>query len=421
MALKLKEGLIGAGSGALTGAASGTPHGVAIGAVTGLVSGIFGGGGDDGAASELYDKKHQRNLNIYRFNNKEGLRKQNYEEQSLSIRKRNDEDNLLFQELVSQNNYDHGMSIRQFQFDQERRAYEASVDAATEQIGFNQMAANFAGMQQDRAHSEQLISLMFDEQQTLLDYNVQATGLAENRDRTNLKEARLTGAAQRDAQAQRLEGMKSAGTARNVGSGRSSAKAMQAAIAEAGANQAAIADELMFGLTDIDLDLASINNKMESMSNQLILDQTMLMATRDNINARDVSVRNQIGLNTLNANRQAFASIRMKPEINPPLPEPIALPRPQYQEVYQYKAGPKPKRIDAKTGAGVSQGSSASSWVPQLVQGIQTFATAAINSSGGGYTGGNAMGAGSNIGANDIGATYGNSPINYISQPTFTA
>ena len=381
----VKEGLIGAGSGALTGAASGTPHGVAIGAVGGFVSGLFGGGGDDGAASELYDKKHQRNLNIYRFNNKEGLRKQKYEEQSLSIRKRNDEDNLLFQELVSQNNYDHGMSIRQFQFDQERRAYEASVDAATEQIGFNQMAANFAGMQQDRAHSEQLISLMFDEQQTLLDYNVQATGLAENRDRTNLKEARLTGAAQRDAQAQRLEGMKSAGTARNVGSGRSSAKAMQAAIAEAGANQAAIADELMFGLTDIDLDLASINNKMESMSNQLILDQTMLMATRDNINARDVSVRNQIGLNTLNANRQAFASIRLKPEINPPLPEPIALPRPKYQEVYEYKAGPKPKRIDAKTGAGVSQGSSASSWVPQLVQGIQTFANAAIASGGSGY------------------------------------
>lgn len=381
----VKEGLIGAGSGALTGAASGTPHGIAIGAVGGAISGFFGGGGDDGAASELYDKKHQRNLNIYRFNNKEGLRKQKYEEQSLSIRKRNDEDNLLFQELVSQNNYDHGMSIRQFQFDQERRAYEASVDAATEQIGFNQMAANFAGMQQDRAHSEQLISLMFDEQQTLLDYNVQATGLAENRDRTNLKEARLTGAAQRDAQAQRLEGMKSAGTARNVGSGRSSAKAMQAAIAEAGANQAAIADELMFGLTDIDLDLASINNKMESMSNQLILDQTMLMATRDNINARDVSVRNQIGLNTLNANRQAFASIRLKPEINPPLPEPIALPRPKYQEVYEYKAGPKPKRIDAKTGAGVSQGSSASSWVPQLVQGIQTFANAAIASGGSGY------------------------------------
>lgn len=381
----VKEGLIGGASGALTGAASGTPHGIAIGAVGGAISGFFGGGGDDGAASELYDKKHQRNLNIYRFNNKEGLRKQKYEEQSLSIRKRNDEDNLLFQELVSQNNYDHGMSIRQFQFDQERRAYEASVDAATEQIGFNQMAANFAGMQQDRAHSEQLISLMFDEQQTLLDYNVQATGLAENRDRTNLKEARLTGAAQRDAQAQRLEGMKSAGTARNVGSGRSSAKAMQAAIAEAGANQAAIADELMFGLTDIDLDLASINNKMESMSNQLILDQTMLMATRDNINARDVSVRNQIGLNTLNANRQAFASIRLKPEINPPLPEPIALPRPKYQEVYEYKAGPKPKRIDAKTGAGVSQGSSASSWVPQLVQGIQTFANAAIASGGSGY------------------------------------
>ena len=108
------------------------------------------------------------------------------------------------------------MAIRQFQFDQERRAYESSIEAATEQIGFNQMAANFAGIQQDRAHSEQLLSLMFDEQQTLLDYNVQATGLAENRDRVNLKEKKLVGAAQRDAEGARGDGGAGCGAAAAV-------------------------------------------------------------------------------------------------------------------------------------------------------------------------------------------------------------
>lgn len=385
----LKEGFIQGASGAAIGAASGTPHGIAIGGVGGFVSGLFSGGGDDNSSKQaaIYNKKHKYNKKVWRFENSERDRKFKYEKQSLNIRKRNDRDNINFQEEVSQNNYDHGMAIRQFQFDQERRAYESSIEAATEQIGFNQMAANFAGIQQDRAHSEQLLSLMFDEQQTLLDYNVQATGLAENRDRVNLKEKKLVGAAQRDAQAQRLEGMKSAGTARNVGSGRSGAKAMQAAIAEAGANQAAIADELMFGLTDIDLDLASINSKMESMNNQLILDQTMLAATKDNIDARDISVRNQIALNTLNAGRQALASIRMKPEINPPLPQPIALPRPEYQAVYKPKNPPKPKKVITKTGGGVAQSSGASSWVPQLVSGIQTFANVAVASGGSGYAG----------------------------------
>ena len=385
MGLNVGNAVTGASTGAQLGAATGVPHLAGIGAAVGGLAGLFGGGGSDTSAqSEIYDKKHAYNKKVWRFNNQERDRKFKYEKTSLNIRKRNDRDNINFQEQVSQNNYDHGMAIRQFQFDQERRAYESSIEAATEQIGFNQMAANFAGIQQDRAHSEQLLSLMFDEQQTLLDYNVQATGLAENRDRVNLKEKKLVGAAQRDAQAQRLEGMKSAGTARNVGSGRSGAKAMQAAIAEAGANQAAIADELMFGLTDIDLDLASINSKMESMNNQLILDQTMLAATKDNINARDISVRNQIALNTLNANRQAFASIRMKPEINPPLPEPIALPRPEYQAVYKPKNPPKPKRVLAKTGGGVAQSSGASSWVPTVISGIQTFANIA-NIGGGGY------------------------------------
>ena len=396
MELNFKNAAVQGASGAAMGAASGTPHGIAIGGVGGFVSGLFSGGGDSSAQSAIYDKKHRYNRKVWKFNNEERERKFKYEKQSLNIRKRNDRDNINFQEAVSQNNYDHGMAIRQFQFDQERRAYESSIEAATEQIGFNQMAANFAGIQQDRAHSEQLLSLMFDEQQTLLDYNVQATGLAENRDRVNLKEKKLVGAAQRDAQAQRLEGMKSAGTARNVGSGRSGAKAMQAAIAEAGANQAAIADELMFGLTDIDLDLASINSKMESMNNQLILDQTMLAATKDNINARDISVRNQIALNTLNANRQAFASIRMKPEINPPLPEPIALPRPEYQAVYKPKNPPKPKRVLAKTGGGVAQSSGASSWVPTVISGIQTFANIA-NIGGGGYNNNNTNTAGNTI------------------------
>ena len=375
----------GAATGFQIGAATGIPHAAGVGAAVGAVAGVFGGGNSaQEEASKNTDKRHKWNVKQWKWENKERQRKYEYQVEALSIRKRNDIDNINFQEQVSQNNYDHGMAIREFQFNQERRAYESSIDTAKEQIGFNEMAANFADIQQERAHSEQLLSLMFDEQQTLLDYHVQATGLAENTDKMFLKAARMKGSAQRDTQAQRLEGLKAAGTARNVGSGRSSAKAMQAAIAEAGANQAAIADELMFGLTDIDLDLASINNKMENMSSQLILDQIMLAATKDNINARDASVKNQIAMNTLNANRQALASIRMKPEINPPLPEPIALPRPEYQEIYKPKDPRKPKRILAKTGGAAPQTSGMSALLPTLVQGIQTFAAGGGFSSGGG-------------------------------------
>ena len=395
----VKEGLIGASSGALTGAASGTPHGIAIGAIGGGLQGFFGGGGDNGAQSELYDKLHQRNVKFWNFTNAEGARRTHYEKQALQISKRNNEENLSYQDHVSLNNWTSGMAIRDYDFAQQNRAYEASIDAAVNQIGFSQMAANFAVKQQDRAHSEQLLSLMFDEQQTLLDYNVQTTGLGFQKDKIKLNEGKLVGTAQKETQAQRLEGMKAAGTAINTGSGRSSAKAMQAAIAEAGANQATIADELMFGLDELDLDLKDIDNKLEGMNSQLILDQTMLRATRDNVNARDSMVRDQIAFNQLNSVRQAYNSIRLKPEINPPLPLPIALPRPVYQAVYEYKPGPKPKRIDAKTGASVPQGSSASSWVPQFIQGIQTFANAAIaKNNNGGYSGNSFTNAGVSAG-----------------------
>ena len=103
----------------------------------------------------------------------------------------------------------------------------------------------------------------------------------------------------------------------------------------------------------------------------------------------------------------------MKPEINPPLPEPISLPRPEYQDIYEYKAPPKPKR-----GAGQSVGASGSTSggvIPTIMNGIQQLAFSGIFSGGSGYAGGNSMGAGSNVGMNDINAGYGNSPINYSS------
>jgi len=385
----LAEGIAGAGSGFIAGAATGTPHAAGIGAVTGFIGGLFGGGGNDNGdhAKALRRKTHKQNKANWKFNNEEGKRRQLFAEDSLKIRKENDRENIEFQESINQQNYNHGMAIRKYEFDQANKAYMRSVDDAGSQMDFNRMAKNIANKQQNRAHSEQLMGLMFDEQQTLLDYNIKAAGLSNNQQRVFNKSREMTAGSTFTAQNERLQGLKSLGTAAAVGSGRSNAKAMQAAIAESGANQAQIAEELMFGLRGIKYDLNDIEIETGAMNEQLILDKAMLVATRENVSARNIMVKNQIKFDQLQADRQALASIRMQPEINPPLPEPISLPRPEYQDIYEYKAPPKPQR-----GAGQSIGASGSTSggvVPTLMNGIQLLANSGIFSGGSGYAGNN--------------------------------
>ena len=285
MGLNVGNAVTGASTGAQLGAATGVPHLAGIGAAVGGIAGLFGGGGDDGAgdhAKALRRKTHKQNVANWKFNNKEGERKQEFAEESLKIRKINDSDNIEFQESINQQNYNHGMAIRKYEFQEANKAYIRSVDDAGSQMNFNRMARNFANKQQNRAHSEQLMGLMFDEQQTLLDYNIKAAGLGNDQQRIFNKAGEMAAGATFATQNERLQGLKSQGTAAVIGSGRSKAKAMQAAIAESGANQAQIAEELMFGLRGIDYDLNDIEIQTGAMNEQLILDKAMLVATRDN-------------------------------------------------------------------------------------------------------------------------------------------
>ena len=228
-----------------------------------------------------------------------------------------------------------------------------------------------------------LRGLMFDKKQTLADYAAQTAGFENQRKKlVNQRKTAKAGAAF-ETQASRLEGLKASGAAEARGPGRSNAKAVQAAMAEAGANQAAIAEQLMFGLTDINMSIDAVNIQAEAMSNQLIIDNARLAATVANVNVQDKLARENIAFQLKDANRRAQAAIHLKPEMTPPMPKPVALPTPEYQDIYEPKKPPKPKK-GANVAIGAQQ-SFAQSVIPQAMGAIQSFANAGMFSGGGGY------------------------------------
>ncbi len=230
------------------------------------------------------------------------------------------------------------MGIRQYEYNQQVRAYDESVARALQQQEYNEMATKFALVDQDRLLHEQLIDLSFQRAETLLDYRKAGAGLG-------LKKRQAKAAAVTEAQSTRISGLKAeaAALARGVG-GRSAGKNIQGIVAETGARQAAIVDNLMFNLDNTALEFVALNN-------QFIADQVALDFSEDSAKLSDMATRNKIKLQGLQAAIQAAANIALKPEIAPPLPKPFALPRPEYQDVYKPEKPPKPMKQVAMTSS----------------------------------------------------------------------
>jgi len=260
----------------------------------------------------------------------EAYRQWLYQVEGLEITKRNNEKNLQFEEAQQLQRYDYGMGIRDYEYSQAVRLYDRSVSQALQQKSFNELAENAALVDQDRLIHEQLLSIAYDETETLFNYGAAAAGVG-------LKQRQAKAGAATEAQATRISALKATGAAAARGmAGRSAAKNVQGILAETGARQAAIIDQLMFSTEATDQEFYRMNQ-------QLLFDQAGYETSRESAKLSDTAARNKLRVQRLQADIQAYNMIALVPEIAPPLPKPLALPRPEYQEVFQQKKPPRPQ------------------------------------------------------------------------------
>tara|TARA_B100001094_G_scaffold68640_1_gene64986 strand:+ start:214 stop:1596 length:1383 start_codon:yes stop_codon:yes gene_type:complete len=310
-----------------------------------------------------------RNYQNEQYNFNETIRKRDsdYLHDKYQADVRNQEKNLRFQEDSMVQNYLANQEMRDFEYDTSKRAYDLSVSRAAGQKSFNRMASEAAIVEQDQKHTEDMLSIMFDEGETLLNYKARTTGLKITKDNAlidadfqaasnknkytgqlgalQIERNKARSESQINTQNAILEGMKAAGAIRARGSGgRSAAKAALGVLAESGARQAAIANGLMYAEQGVDLGIAQLKD-------MLILDQTMVLAAKDRANnefafkdadlqatnqmdlqkikatkfstkARDTIVRRQIANARLQADMQAENSILLEPDRLPDLVDP---------------------------------------------------------------------------------------------------
>ena len=310
--------------------------GAIAGAVLGGVSSAFSTSSQNAQAQASADQQNAYNRKVHSFQIEEQERQYEHAVEGLEITKRNNEANLQFQEAQRNQQYDYGMGIRAYEHTQNMRAWDAQISQATQQLSFDKIASQAALVDQNRLLHEQLLSISFDETETLLNYGAAAAGVG-------LKKRQARGAAATQAQTTRIAALKASGVAQARGAaGRSAARNIQGIVAEAGARQAAIIDELMYNTEATDQQLYNMNQ-------QLILDKAGFEMSRESAQMSDKVARTKIQQQALQSAMNAVNRIGLKPEIAPPLPVPLALPRAEYQDVFKPGVPPGPMAAVAQT------------------------------------------------------------------------
>ena len=144
--------------------------------------------------------------------------------------------------------------------------------------------------------------------------------------------------------------------------GRSTVKNLQAISAEYDAKERDIIDALMVDTAKIDLDVVA-------RQQQLNIEEFAFDMTSNNLLAADTFSRKQIQMQRLQADIEAEANLMLKPSQVPPLPTPIALPRPEFQDLYEPRQGPRgAQQIAAREGLGAAFVSTAFSYAAPFIK-----------------------------------------------------
>ena len=254
-----------------------------IGALISGAIGVAGGMASDSAQNAAMEAQYGYDKQVWKYNWQESRRDYRHAKRGVNIARRNEAAERGWRDQTALNDWNHGMAIRDYEHNMQMRAYNKSEQTYKEQLNFNNMAASVAMESENRWLDERFTEAAFQNQDIIVQ-QLQAEG-----------------------EAQLLQ------------SGNSAGKAVQSVMAQAGRNQAILAESIL-------------SAKKQSA----------------------VNVK-KIKLDKYGGDLQAEANRMLKPEIMPALPKPIKLPKSKFQNPRKPRKPPKPIK-GAMTNAGAISG-----------------------------------------------------------------
>jgi len=307
-------------------------------------------------ARKQVNLQHKVDMEMYDWNWDEDdgqmWRKYAYDQETVNLQRQNSDKQLALTEQTAMDQWSYGMTIRDFNHNEQLRVRDQQIKQANQQVGFNAKAFSRGLAQQENWLQEQHLAI--DMQEIGLDSGWIDSANAYNLNQANLdtKQRGSRAINQLQIQATSVEGLKAEGSSRASGqSGRSGAKSVQAAIAENGAKQAVIAEQTTQAGEQYALSTQQNVNKLNIAYKELFMQKQQLSATRNSLNKRDMFAREELNQQFQQANANALNKIMINPTLAPDLPTPPDLDdyKPVFQDPFKPEAPPEPRKGVANT------------------------------------------------------------------------
>ena len=272
---------------------------------------MSGGGGSKGESEAQY----QGRVNRWEFDYAQMVNKYDFNVDQFEAAQWNQEQTRQWKNKTAQNAWADKEKMRIFDYQNQIKAYNASVQAFHKQLNYNAVAAEIATNDNTRKYNERLTMAGFQNEQLLMELGF------KGREATQKIQASRANKAY-NYQDAALKGMLKAGKIKSMGaSGRSARKNLQAVLAEQGRAQAYLVDQVTRDETGYQFALERLGKTTNFQQRQL---QQNVISAGEQYDADNMQIR----LQKWSQDMAAEARIAPEPVAKPQMSAPLDLPKP---------------------------------------------------------------------------------------------
>ena len=242
------------------------------------------------------------------------------------IKKWNEQASRDYKNETAKNDWIYREQMREFDYNNQIAAYNASVENYEKQMEFNSVAAEITSNDNTRKYNEQLVAIGFQKEELMNKFGWETQQMTRALERGKAEKA-FKGEDLKIAALQKAGQVRAGG-----GAGRSAAKLMQSVMADFGRNQQRLSDSITRDEGDYEFGMVKASTQMNLGKRQLI--ESMKSAR-----AQHESDQQHNQLQKYKADMAAENNIAATPVLPPQMPEPLALPETKL-------LAPKPPSVD---------------------------------------------------------------------------
>ena len=242
------------------------------------------------------------------------------------IKKWNEQASRDYKNETAKNDWIYREQMREFDYNNQIAAYNASVENYEKQMEFNSIAAEITSNDNTRKYNEQLVAIGFQKEELMNKFGWETQQMTRALERGKAEKA-FKGEDLKIAALQKAGQVRAGG-----GAGRSAAKMMQSVMADFGRNQQRLSDSITRDEGDYEFGMVKASTQMNLGKRQLI--ESMKSAK-----AQHESDQQHNQLQKYKADMAAENNIAAEPVLPPAMPEPLALPETKL-------LAPKPPSVD---------------------------------------------------------------------------